>query len=63
VVLRKGPHMSRMGDLYIDISEKLEKKNKEFAAMIDCGCESCETQTIVMIDAEFKATAGSWHNS
>lgn len=49
--------MSRMGDLYIDISEKLEKENKGFAAMIDCGCESCETQTISMIDAVLQARA------
>ena len=47
--------MSKMGDLYIDISNKLENENKGFAAMIDCGCESCETQTIAMIDAEFQA--------
>jgi hypothetical protein len=42
-----------MGDLYIDISNKLEKENKVFAAMIDCDCNNCEAGTIAMIDAEF----------
>jgi len=47
--------MSRMADLYIDISNKLEKENKGFAAMVDCGCESCEGQTAKAIDQEFQS--------
>lgn len=55
VVLRKGPHMSRMADLYIDISNKLEKESKGFAAMVDCGCDSCEDQSIKAIERTFKS--------
>ena len=45
--------MSRMADLYIGISNKLEKENKGFAAMVDCGCESCEQQSINAIQKAF----------
>ena len=47
--------MSRMADLYIDISNKLEKESKGFAAMVDCGCESCEGQSIKAIEGAFKS--------
>ena len=55
VVLRKGPHMSRMADLHISISNKLEQKSKGFAAMVDCGCDSCEEKTHKAIDSAFKS--------
>jgi len=47
--------MSRMADLYIDISNKLEKESKGFAAMVDCGCDSCEDQSIKAIERTFKS--------
>ena len=47
--------MSRMADLYIDISNKLEKESKGFAAMVDCGCDSCEDQSIKAIEGAFKS--------
>jgi len=47
--------MSRMADLYIDISNKLEKESKGFAAMVDCGCDSCEDQSIKAIEVAFKS--------
>ena len=46
--------MSRMADLYIGISNKLEKESKGFAAMVDCGCDSCEQQSIKAIEGAFK---------
>jgi hypothetical protein len=47
--------MSRMADLHISISNKLEKESKGFAAMVDCGCESCEEKTHKAIDSAFKS--------
>ena len=47
--------MSRMADLYIEISNKLEKESKGFAAMVDCGCDSCEDQSIKAIEGAFKS--------
>jgi hypothetical protein len=47
--------MSRMADLHISISDKLEKESKGFAAMVDCGCESCEEKTHKAIDSAFRA--------
>ena len=47
--------MSRMADLYIGISNKLEKESKGFAAMVDCGCDSCEDQSIQAIEGAFKS--------
>ena len=61
VVLRKGPHMSRMADLYIDISAKLERKSTEFADAIECGCMKCDEMTIQAIDAEFQIMSKEWN--
>ena len=47
--------MSRMADLYIGISNKLETESKGFAAMVDCGCDSCEDQSIKAIERKFKS--------
>jgi len=47
--------MSRMADLHINISNKLEKESKGFAAMVDCGCNSCEEKTNKAIDSAFKS--------
>ena len=47
--------MSRMADLHISISNKLEKESKGFAAMVDCGCESCEEKTHKAIDSAFRS--------
>ena len=51
VVLRKGPHMSRMADLHIDIVTELSKTSKEFDKAIECGCDDCELYTIGEIEA------------
>ena len=50
----EGPHMSRMADLYIEISDQLSKQSKAFQAAEDCMCNSCEQYTIDEIDAHFK---------
>jgi len=50
----EGPHMSRMADLYIEISDQLSKESKAFQAAEDCMCNSCEQYTIDEIDAQFK---------
>ena len=47
--------MSRMADLHISISNKLEKESKGFAAMLDCGCDSCEENTHKAIQRTFKS--------
>jgi len=47
--------MSRMADLHISISNKLEKESKGFAAMVDCGCDSCEENTHKAIQRTFKS--------
>ena len=47
--------MSRMADLHISISNKLEKESKGFAAMVDCGCDSCEQQSHKAIQSAFKS--------
>ena len=47
--------MSRMADLHISISNKLEKESKGFAAMVDCGCDSCEGNTHKAIQRTFKS--------
>ena len=61
VVLRKGPQMSRMADLYIDISAKLERESSEFADAIECGCMKCDEVTIQAIDAEFQIMSKGWN--
>jgi uncharacterized protein YukE len=50
----EGPHMSKMADLYIEISDQLSKGSKAFQAAEDCMCNSCEQYTIDEIDAQFK---------
>ena len=50
----EGPHMSRMADLYIEISDQLSKQFKAFQAAADCMCDTCEQYTIKEIDAQFK---------
>jgi uncharacterized protein YukE len=50
----EGPHMSKMADLYIEISDQLSKESKAFQAAEDCMCNSCEQYTIDEIDAQFK---------
>ena len=46
--------MSRMADLYIEISDQLTKQSKAFQAAEDCMCNTCEQYTINEIDAQFK---------
>ncbi len=46
--------MSRMADLYIEISDQLSKQSKAFQAAADCMCNTCEQYTIDEIDAQFK---------
>jgi uncharacterized protein YukE len=50
----EGPHMSKMADLYIEISDQLSEESKAFQAAEDCMCNSCEQYTIDEIDAQFK---------
>jgi hypothetical protein len=50
----EGPHMSKMADLYIEISDQLSKQSKAFQAAADCMCDTCEQYTIKEIDAQFK---------
>ena len=50
----EGPHMSRMADLYIEISDQLSKQSKAFQAAAACMCDTCEQYTINEIDAQFK---------
>ena len=56
----EGPHMSRMADLYIEISDQLSKQSKAFQAAADCMCDTCEQYTIKEIDAQFKKMGQSW---
>ena len=58
--LDEGPHMSRMADLYIEISDQLSKQSKAFQAAADCMCNTCEQYTINEIDAQFKKMGQSW---
>lgn len=57
--LDEGPHMSRMADLYIEISDQLSKQSKAFQAAADCMCNTCEQYTINEIDAQFKKISQS----
>jgi hypothetical protein len=45
--------MSKMGNLYLEISEGLEKELKGFAEALECGCSACEDFTIPAIQREF----------
>jgi len=45
--------MSKMGDLFIEISEKLEKQYPDFKDAADCGCNNCEDLTNTYIQVEF----------
>jgi hypothetical protein len=53
--------MSRMADLYIDISAKLERESTEFADAIECGCMKCDEMTIQAIDTEFQIMSKGWN--
>ena len=45
--------MSKMKDLFIEISEKLEKQYPEFKEAADCGCKYCEDLANTYIEFEF----------
>lgn len=46
--------MSKMGNLYLELSEKLEKESPAFKEALECGCEICEDQTIEAIKTAFE---------
>ena len=46
--------MSKMGNLYLELSEKLEKESPEFKEALECGCEVCEDSTIEALKTEFE---------
>jgi hypothetical protein len=43
-----------MGNLYLELSEKLEKESPEFKEALECGCEVCEDSTIEALKTEFE---------
>jgi len=47
-----------MGNLYLEISEKLEKTVPEFKEALECGCNTCEEITQVYIDIELQKLNG-----
>ena len=46
--------MSKMGNLYLELSEKLEKESPAFKEAWECGCEICEDQTIEAIEIAYE---------
>lgn len=46
--------MSQMGNLYLELSEKLEKESPEFKEALECGCEVCEDSTNEAIEVAFE---------
>ena len=46
--------MSKMGNLYLELSEKLEKESPSFKQAWECGCEICEDQTIEAIEIAYE---------
>ena len=45
--------MSKMGNLYLELSEKLEKTVPDFKDALECGCNSCENLVQVYISIEY----------
>ena len=50
----EGPQMSKMGDLFITLSDQLSKESKAFQAANDCGCNSCEDYTTTQVQLAFE---------
>lgn len=50
--------MSKMGNLYLELSEKLEKTVPEFREALECGCNTCEGITEVYLTIEFQKMSG-----
>ena len=46
--------MSKMGNLYLEISEKLEKELPGFKQALECGCRACDYFTVPAIQIEFE---------
>ena len=46
--------MSKMGNLYLELSEKLEKTVPEFREALECGCIFCEKITEAYLTIEFQ---------
>jgi len=46
--------MSKMGNLFLELSEKLEKESSAFKEALECGCEVCEDQTYEDIQTAFE---------
>jgi hypothetical protein len=47
-----------MGNLYLELSEKLEKTVPEFREALECGCNTCEDLTQVYITIEYQKIDG-----
>jgi len=47
-----------MGNLYLELSEKLEKTVPEFREALECGCNICEDITEVYLTIEFQKMNG-----
>jgi len=43
-----------MGNLYLELSEKLEKELPGFKEAAECGCKACDYFTIPAIQIEFE---------
>ena len=50
--------MSKMGNLYLELSEKLEKTVPEFREALECGCNVCEDLAEVYLTIEFQKMSG-----
>ena len=46
--------MSAMGNLFLKLSEKLEKESPAFKEALECGCEICEEETQEAIQTAFE---------
>ena len=43
-----------MGNLFLELSEKLEKESPAFKQALECGCEVCEDETQDAIQIAFE---------
>ena len=46
--------MSKMGNLFIELSEKLEKESPAYKEALECDCEVCEDIKIQAIQTAFE---------
>ena len=53
--------MSKMGNLYLELLEKLEKELPGFKEAAECGCKACDYFTIPAIQIEFEKYSKANH--